>query len=187
MLDLNAPLSAALSAAIANAIEPIIEAQNELVRRINTLSAQDVAMGQRIDELERRLKAMENFYPKDSEGNVVTHPVVATADTEQPVQPLIDRLQLVEDNLTRVTRVLGSMVEIDDLEAAAKAAYEDDTAPVTKHAFDQRLVEAIEDNANDFITALKQGDTDELISDLVADMVSRVVRDGSFSFSVERF
>ena len=201
MLDLNTLFSAALSAAIAEAVKPIIDAQTELARRIDTLSAQDVAMGERIEALDQRinvaqislinlserLRAMEAFYPKDSEGNVVTHPVVTTADTEQPVQPLIDRLQLVEDNLTRVTRVLGSMVHIDDLEAAAKAAYEDDTAPVTRPAFDQRLIEAVESNADDFIAALKQGDTDELIGIDVGGMVARAIRDGSFSIEFSSY
>lgn len=52
MFDLNTILSAALTAAIAEAVKPLEERIEVLSLRIATLSAQDVAMGERIATLE---------------------------------------------------------------------------------------------------------------------------------------
>jgi len=52
MFDLNQILSAALNAAVAEAIKPLVERIAVLERRIDTLSSQHVAMGERLAALE---------------------------------------------------------------------------------------------------------------------------------------
>jgi hypothetical protein len=52
MFDLNQILSAALNAAVAEAIKPLVEQIAVLERRIDTLSSQHVAIGERLAALE---------------------------------------------------------------------------------------------------------------------------------------
>jgi hypothetical protein len=52
MFDLNQILSAALNAAVAEAIKPLVEQIAVLERRIDTLSSQHVALGERLAALE---------------------------------------------------------------------------------------------------------------------------------------
>ncbi len=52
MFDLNQILSAALNAAVAEAVAPLLERIAVLERRIDTLSSQHVAIGERLAALE---------------------------------------------------------------------------------------------------------------------------------------
>lgn len=55
MIDLNTLFSNALTAAINSAVAPLVERIAVLEQRVDTLSSQDVAMGERITALETKL------------------------------------------------------------------------------------------------------------------------------------
>lgn len=249
-MDINAILSAALKVAVEqattqladriNALEQQLRVEQgtsaELTRRIDLLSSQHVAMGERISAIHltainasERLGAVELGLtsitegegdsrvlrvrdlpqlsgPTDAEPATPMHPASEQALSEAYVN-LSTRLSAVEAHCqnagdalsvakthiatlehrcTSIETVLGSVLDITDIDDAADQARAGVT-PSTTRAFDQRLIEAVEANADDFITALKEGDTDELMGGSVAETVADVIRNGTFEVSFNRY
>ena len=63
MFDLNQILSAALNAAVAEAVAPLVERIAVLERRIDTLSSQHVAIGERLAALENNPAQGQDLTP----------------------------------------------------------------------------------------------------------------------------
>jgi hypothetical protein len=113
MFDLNQILSAALNAAVAEAVAPLVERIAVLERRIDTLSSQHVAIGE-------RLAALENN-PAQGVDTTLTNRVVAL---EQRMDHVID----ASDERIR-----------EIAEAAAEQVMEDHTSTYDHDEYDSHI------------------------------------------------
>lgn len=173
-MDFNSIITAALTAAIEQVTAPLAA---------------------RVNELGERIKAMEDFYPKDAEGKVVTHPIVATAGTEPatPMHPsveeaLVEKLQLVERNVANLSAIAYGMFKMESLDKAAERICENDVLPDPTHRLCTLVVEAIGSHADDVIEQLAESvNTYKLLNGIVSDVVSSVIRNGTFDISFNRF
>jgi hypothetical protein len=138
MFDLNQILSAALNAAVAEAVAPLVERIAVLERRIDTLSSQHVAIGE-------RLAALENN-PAQGVDTTLTDRVVAL---EQRMDHVIDASE------KRIREIA---------EAAAEQAMDNHCESYNHDDYDSVVSNWNDEDPADF---LREGDLHDQIDDRV--------------------
>ncbi len=138
MFDLNQILSTALNAAVAEAVAPLLERIAVLERRIDTLSSQHVAIGE-------RLAALEN------------NPAIGT-DTV-----LAERVVALEQRMDHVIDASEKRIR-EIAEAAAEQVMEDHTSTYDHDEYDSVVSNWNDEDPADF---LREGDLHDQIDDRV--------------------
>jgi hypothetical protein len=138
MFDLNQILSAALNAAVAEAVAPLVERIAVLERRIDTLSSQHVAIGE-------RLAALEN------------NPAIGT-DTV-----LAERVVALEQRMDHVIDASEKRIR-EIAEAAAEQAMDNHCESYNHDDYDSVVSNWNDEDPADF---LREGDLHDQIDDRV--------------------
>lgn len=151
MFDINILINNAIASAVQDALAPIVE---------------------RIESLEVGLTR-----PEGSTG-------IRFAEMTQPASTTLagslqaEAVGALAKRIDALYTLLGGVIDVSD-EAVESAGAE---AGVTvTDAFGRELVSLVSDKADDFIEALRNGDTTMLMKDGVTDAVSNVINDGSFN------
>jgi hypothetical protein len=179
MFDLNQILSAALNAAVQQAIAPLVERIAVLERRIDTLSSQHVAIGE-------RLAALENN-PAIGTDTVLAERVVAL-ETKLNTAALFEKNTNVQTNVTPAQIVeamnnaewlwekVNAYIETG-IEDRIERAIDDHCSNYNHDDYDNVYNEWGGESVDDFVK-------DGYLEDQIDDRVNETLRNATFSISI---
>jgi hypothetical protein len=175
MFDLNQILSAALNAAVQQAIAPLVERIAVLERRIDTLSSQHVAIGE-------RLAALENN-PAIGTDTTLTDRVVAL-ETKLNTAALFEKTTTVQTDFTPA-QIVEAMNNAEWLwekvnnyvDAGIERAIDDHCETYDHDSYDSVVSNWNDEDPADF---LRESD----LCDQIDDRVHETLRNATFSISI---
>jgi hypothetical protein len=175
MFDLNQFVSAALNAAVAEAIKPLVERIAVLELRIDTLSSQHVAIGE-------RLAALENN-PAIGTDTTLTDRVVAL-ETKLTEAALFEKNTTVQTDFTPA-QILEAMNNAEWLwekvnnyvDAGIERAIDDHCSTYDHDDYDSVVSNWNDEDPADF---LREGD----LHDQIDDRVNETLRNATFSIRI---
>jgi hypothetical protein len=175
MFDLNQILSAALNAAVAEAVAPLLERIAVLERRIDTLSSQHVAIGE-------RLAALENN-PAQGVDTTLTDRVVAL-ETKLNTAALFEKNTTVQTDFTPA-QIVEAMNNAEWLwekvnnyvDASIEQAIDDHCSTYDHDQYDEVYNEWGGESPDNFLK-------DEYVDDQIEEKVKEVLNNATFSISI---
>ena len=175
MFDLNQILSAALTTAVAEAIKPLVERIAVLERRIDTLSSQHVAIGE-------RLAALENN-PAIGTDTTLPDRVVAL-ETKLNTAALFEKTTTVQTDFTPA-QIVEAMNNAEWLwekvnnyvDAGIERAIDDHCSNYNHDDYDSVYNEWGGESVDDFVK-------DGYIEEQIEEKVKEVLNNASFSISI---